>query len=336
MSEQTQVAAPVQPTTLTVAQAAQRYAESKNPVSDAARTLGQRGAEARAQSRLASTTSAQESSEEEEQQPANELSQGTDGSTDDTAQPTETETNQDEPASQTIDLGDGVIATADEVREWVMLKADHTRKTQDLAEMRKGLEAKESQKLALLDNVIGGLQQQLGQPKELDALVEEYGAEEGLKKYAQQDRQIKEIQRAQGLRKQAEQQRYSESLDLRDKQLAESYNKEWSDPAKRDADYTKLTAYALKLGADPEEIRHMTKPWMIQVLHKASQHDALESGKPAVMKVVNGKPQVVKPGAKVSAQAQRHTGIQQATQRLKSSGSIADGAALLRAMRGGS
>lgn len=338
MSEQTQSAAPAQPTTLTIAQAAQRYAESKaqaaNPVSDAARTLGQRAAQAR-QERTTEAAAQSQEPDEGEQQSENDP-EGTLGTTDDTASPNDSEADaQGEPAPQTIDLGDGVTVTLDEVREGFMLKADHTRKTQEISERQKALDARESQKLAQLDDVVQRLRQQVGQPKEIDVLVEEFGAELGLKKFAAQSRQIRDIQHAESLKQETEARALVHSLVQRDKQLAETYNKAWSDPAKRDADYTKLTAWALNEGYSPEEVRALTQPHYVRTIDKAAKYDALMAAKSKVTAATTGKPSVVRPGAKVSAQSSQHNSIAQAQQRLKTSGSIADAVALLRARRGG-
>jgi len=339
MSEQTQVAAPQQPTTLTVAQAAQRYAESKvapaNPVSDAARTLGQRAAQARQERTTQANAQSQEIAqpvEDEQPNPGDEPQDNTAAAESPDAKTAEA---QDDP-SGTIDLGEGVALTKDEIRENIMLKADHTRRLQALAEERKGLEAERSQKLTQLDTMIGHLQQKIGQPKTLKQWLSEDPVS-GLERFADQQEQMAEIDRAQMAKSQAEQRAYSEAVNLRDKQLAESYQSSWSDPAQRDKDYTAMSVYALKEGADPSEVKMMTKPWMIKVLHKAMLQDAAEANAGNVTKMISGKPQVVRPGAKVSAQAQRQSSIQQATARLKSTGSIADAAAILglrRAQRG--
>lgn len=336
MSDQAQAAVPAQPATLTYAEAASAYAAAKaagiaNPVSEAARTLGQRGAQAR-QERLAQ---AQAKPPEDAQPPENEPSaDSTPGATDDGVSPDATDPSQDEPAAQTIDLGEGVIVTADEVRERLMLKADHTRKTQELAEMRKGLEAERSQRLTQLDGIIGALQQKIGQPKTLKQWLADDPVQ-GLERFADQQEQMQEVNRAHQAKTQAEQHAFSEALQLRDKHLAESYNTEWSDAAKRDADYTKLSAFALSLGAKPEQVRNMTDPWMIQVLHKASQFDALKAEGAKVTKAIADKPQIVRPGVKVSGQAAQQNSVQQGMSRLKQTGSIADAAAVLGLRRRG-
>ena len=340
MSDLTPAAAITPPATLTVAQAAQKYAEAKaagiaNPLSEAARTLGQRGAQARQERQAQVAAQPQESPQEEEQQPENEpTDKGTPGETDDTAPPVETGAKPDEPAVQTIDLGEGVTVTLDEVRNGLMLKADHTRKTQELADIRRSLETERSQRLSQLDGIIGALQQKIGQPKTLSQWLAEDPVN-GLEQFAKQADQIAEVNRARDAKMQAEQRGHTEAIDLRDRQLAESYNTAWADPATRDKDYTALTQFALQEGATPDEIRMMSKPWMIKILHKASKLDTLEANAAVIRKTVVSKPQVIKPGAKVSAQAAKSTSIQQGMERLKQSGSLADAVAVLRARRPG-
>ena len=160
-----QVAAPVQPTTLTYAQAAQKYAESKvekpNPVSEAAKTLGQRSATARQERQAATDAEAQPEAESTAEATQGDTTETDTALTDEQA--AETEAQDDGP----IDLGEGVSLTKDEIRQNILRQADYTRKTQDLAEMRKALDAERSTKLTQLDTVIAQLQQRAGQPKSL-------------------------------------------------------------------------------------------------------------------------------------------------------------------------
>ncbi len=126
MSEQTQAAAqPAQPASLTVAQAAQKYAEAKangvaNPVSEAARTLGQRAAAARLERTTQAAAGVQENEQQVEDEPA--LSGEPLDNTVTTESPeVKTAGDQDDPESGTIDLGEGVNMTKDEIRESLLL-----------------------------------------------------------------------------------------------------------------------------------------------------------------------------------------------------------------------
>lgn len=345
MSEQIQAAAPVQPATLTVAQAAAQWGAAKaagrtvddgaqkgNSISDAARTLGQQSAQAR-QARQAEAAAAQETAQQPEE---NAISAPEGETTDPELAPGEQQPEAELTSSETIDIGEGVTLTKAEIRENILRRADYTKKTEEVARERKALETERSQRLSQLDSIIGALQQKIGQPKTLKQWLSDDPIG-GLERFADQQEQMAEVNHAHQAKTQAEQHAYSQALDLRDKQLAESYNTAWSDPAKRDADYTAMTAYALKEGASPNEVKMMTSPWMLKVLHKAMLQEGAAAGAENVTKLIAGKPQVVRPGAKVSAQAGRQSAITQATARLQKTGSLADAAAILglrRAQRG--
>ncbi len=325
---------------------------TKNPISDAARTLGQRAQAARQERQAEAARQAEESAETTESEAEggdveDEPEAGSDAEAEGTqdelttangesSTETETDANTVELAEgQTIDLGEGVRVTRDEIRDGFMMKADHTRKTQALAAERKQLEADRTQRLSELDKVIAAGKQVLPQAKDLDVFVEELGAEEGLKAYSRQQKMFGELSKAWNAAENEKQRIHLDSEAARDKDLAENYNKAWADPVKRDKAYTELSAYALKDGATPEELRGMTKPWMLKALDKAAKYDALQANKGKVTTMVANKPKVVKPGARLSNQAAGQTSIQNAQAKLKSSGNIADAVQLLRAMRGG-
>lgn len=351
MTEATQAAVqPAQPQALTVAQAAQKFAEQRasaqeqgqqgNQVSDAARMLGQRAAQARQERQAQAAQQTGESSQEEggtvEDDSATEAAETLNAETDQTGQPGETETQAEAQGEseaeqpQMIDLGDGLTVTLDEVRDGFMLKADHTRKTQAVAEKSKAVD----QKLEQLDKIIGALRAKAGQPKTLSELMQEYGRDEGLDRYAAQEDEQKRIRAAEGVAQRQRNDILNTKIRERDEVLAQTYNKEWADPAKRDAAYTELSEYALKRGATSEMIRAMTEPWMIEILDESRQLRALKSKGAEVKKIVAAKPKVIKPGAKVSAQAGAFSNVQRARDTLKKSGSLADAVALLRAQRG--
>lgn len=318
---------------------AQRRAggDTKDPVREAARTLGQRGAQAR-QERQAQAQTAQElPEEEEEQQTVDNPEQGTPGDLSvEQAQSTETEAGEGEPSEgETIDLGDGVKVTRDFVKEGLLRQADYTRKTQAVAERAKALDARETQALSQLDQVVQVFAQKIGQPKTLKQLLADDPAN-ALERFADQEENQRSLAIATEVRNRHQAEATQRTQAERDAYLAEKYNTAWSDPAKRDQDYTALTTYGLKLGAHPDEMRQLNKPWMIQVLDKAAKFDAIQAQKGKVTTALNGKPPVIRPGAKVSASAAKQSQVQAAQQRAKSSGTLADAVALLQSRRAAS
>lgn len=349
MNEQAQAAAaPAAPQPLTIAEARERYTASKaaakaeaNPVSEAARTLGKQAAAAR-QARQAEASATTQQAPVEQEQPVEDESQAGDTQDDsDTAtgeQPGEAEANvEGEPdENQTITLRDGTKVTLDEVSDGFMLKADHTRKTQVLAEERKSFETARTQRLSDLEQSLGLVKHVLPQPKPLHAYVEELGSEEGIKAFGRQGEYLEKLAGAMRIADQEKAKARFDAETARDGHLSENYNKEWSDPKKRETAYTELSGYALQLGATPDDLRTAPIPaYVIQALDKAKKYDALQAGKGAVTKMIADKPRVTKPGAKVSGQSVAQTTVQNAHAKLKSSGNLADAVALLRTMRAG-
>lgn len=229
-----------------------------------------------------------------------------------------------------IDLGDGVQVTLDQVREGFMLKADHTRKTQALADERRALEAMRGQKLAALDAALQALQREAVPMKGLQAYLAEDPAN-GLQRFAQQ---VDRLQRLAAARETARQQRgehMAAARAARDRRLAQDY---WRSAQDADAGIAAATAYAQGYGYDAAYLAEaMIDPTVVAILDKARQFDELQAGRARVSRMVADKPKVVRPGAKVSAQAASQSAAQAARSRLRSSGTLSDAVAYLQAQR---
>lgn len=353
-----QVAAPAAnaaPVPMSVAQGAQALAERRAQQvqpqqidkSEAARTLGKAGAEALAKRRAEAANAAQEAQQTTTDDPeANALSaaNGTQAGETESEALTDQADQVTDGESQAIeaipladdakyDLGDGVVVTAEEVRDGFMLKADHTKKTMALAEERKAFESQRDQKLSRLDKIVLTLQASLPQPKSRKEFTDEFGWEEGMDRFEEQNAKIARINAAQGV---AERERFAllaEKTTDRDKVLAETYRKEWTDAAVRDKEYTDMSAFALSLGASPEQLREMVEPWMLKGLHMAFLHHQAEQGRSKIVQTIADKPKITKPGAKVTAQAGAQNSYQNAMGNLKKSGQLQDAVAALRARR---
>lgn len=349
MSEITQVAAQPaqQPQFLSAAEGAKMLAARReqtktetNPVSDAARTLGQRAAEARKQRTTEAPREAKASQEEvqhvEDEQALAAVEPQDEAETAET--PSEQQEAQETPESDDgvqIDLGEGVKLTKAEIREGIMLKADHTRRLQADAGKRKAFETLASQKLGVMDQAIELLGQRIGNPKPLSQFMKDLGDPvAAAEAFDAQQAEIAAFQAARTLAGRQRAELVDQAIDQRDGYLAEHHNTEWADPEKREQAYTALTQFALKHGAKPDQLRNLTDPWMIQVLDWAMQHKATEAAKAKVTKAVGAKPPVVRPGTKVNAGAAAQSNLQTAQAQLKKSGSLADAVALLRARRG--
>jgi hypothetical protein len=101
---------------------------------------------------------------------------------------------------------------------------------------------------------------------------------------------------------------------------------EWKDEAKWNAARGKLREYGQSVGFTAEELSQAYDPRAIVLLEKARRYDALQANKP--------KPQVASKGPKpmragnIASSPRQSTDIAKVKQRLKSSGSVNDAAAL--------
>lgn len=345
MTEATQSgAAQAAPQSITTTQAAQMLAERRAAAatpntSEAARILGQRAAQAR-QERQAQAAQTEETPQESgnTEDESNPMGDTPGDETADAEQPNETESQpENEPAEQTIELEPGLKVTLDDVRNGFMLKADHTRKTQALAEERKALEAERTQRLTQLDKLIASIEPLAGdnKPKTLRDFVHEHGAEEGLIQFHEHQKRVEAAKRlAHETRTRAQQEARVKAEQDCDQYLVENHNKEWADPRKYEAAQVEITKYAKSLGFSNDEIYALgVMPGAIIALDKARQYDALNSKQGEVKKTIAAKPAVFRPGAKVSAQAGAQSAAQSAKAALKSSGSVADAVKYLQAQR---
>ena len=342
MSDQVEAAAaPAAPQAISMSEGLARYTASKaaakaevNPVSEAASVLGKQGAAARAQARQAQATQAQEPPEEEQQQTNAEDDPEVEGTLDETAtdeQPAETEAvAEDEPAPQTIDLGDGLKVTLDEVRDGFMMKADHTRKTQALASERNQFESDRTQRLQLLDTALAAMREKIGQPKSLSQWLSEDPVN-GLARFAEQSDELERLALINRTRAQEQQHHDRQNRANVISALKETHGD------KAEAHFNAAVDYAAaNTGMDKSYLGAMlANKDAVAILHKAIAFDAIQAGKGKITKLIAEKPKVTKPGSKVSAQASQQTNVQAAHAKLKSSGKLADAVALLRTIRGG-
>jgi hypothetical protein len=331
-------------TAITASEAARRFGAQRqaqatqNPVSDAARTLGQRAAEARKQLRTteapAKTQEAKTDEVEAGQHVEDDQTQLGEAQDEVTASADTPDENapepQDDPDAGMIDLGDGVSMTKEEVREGILLKADHTRRLMEHSEVKKQFEADRTQRLQLLDNAVVAAQQLLGQPKDPESLIEEFGMDEGMKAYFRQVKQFETLGNVIQARQQ-EQAKHQETLKQSTiKELSAKHGE------KSEEVFSKaVQAVASKTGSDPKNVEAMlAHPEAVEFVVDALKWREMEANKPKVTKMVAGKPAVIKPGAKVSAQANAQNRVQKAEATLKQTGKLADAVALLRASRG--
>jgi hypothetical protein len=334
-------AAPAAPQQISASQGAQMLAERRaasqahTDKSEAARILAKAGHEARKQRTTEVQTQPQESTQVEGDNEQDDETQGTtegETLTEETASSEQTDETQtdatDESQDGTIDLGDGVKVTLDQVREGFMLKADHTRKTQSLSEERKAFESERTQRLSLLDNLIGVAQAGLGQPKSMKQWLAEDPID-GMMKFAEQQERLEQFGNLIATRQQEQAHHIGQLKQATLKGLETKHGDKAGDVFSRAVQYV-----ASKTGTDAKSVEAMlSHPEAVELVNDAMAYRELKAKEKDVTRTIAEKPKVVKPGAKVTAQAQNQSAVQNARARLKSSGSLADAVAYLQAQR---
>lgn len=223
---------------------------------------------------------------------------------------------------------DGEEITLSQIREWKegnLRQSDYTRKTTEVADQRKALDAKSLQQDAaiksLADNVAA-----------LDSLIAEEEAsinwdelaDEDPAEYLKQERKLK-AKKAKLVKAKADQK------DLFNAKLAEESNiligkiPAWSDPQVRDSEFKAALEYASSIGLD---LTGVSDHSVYLALVQASKFNAIDSKKALTAKKVRKAPKAVK-AAKGRAKA-RPTEMEDAKARLRKSGSKRDALAAIK------
>jgi len=251
----------------------------------------------------------------------------------------------DEPGSpQTVKVkvhGEELELPIEEVAKGYQRQADFTRKTQELAEQRKAMEADLAQSKAQYAQIINQLGQALDgqQAKAPDPSLAETDPYEYTRQLAQwqehkaRSEAIKQEQaRMQEEHKQMEVQRLHQHV-AREGQVLLERIPEWRDQSVMKAEQTKIRNFLQDFGVKPEELSDpysvfQTDHRAILLARMAMKGAALAEGKPKAESKAKGKPKVAKPGAARSKG--EVDGYQRARGRLKKTGSLDDAAAALK------
>lgn len=223
-----------------------------------------------------------------------------------------------------------------ELKDALLRNADYTRKTQEVAELRRATEQRE-QTLRMVQHAMDAtfdkavelreLQSRLAQFDQFDwqAMASQDPTETTKLNLAYQQIQRQaaekqaELQQAYSQQQQLEAQRRQQILQIEAQRLKQSlpaFNEEMAARIRE----TARSGY----GITDAELDSLADARYVQILHDAMQWRSLQSKKPQAMKKVAEAPRVIKPQG--SAQRPRN---QAALQRLKASGRVEDLAALL-------
>ena len=266
----------------------------------------------------------------------------------------ESEDTDEEPEVEADDtiVFEGQEYKIDDLVKGGLRQADYTRKTQALAEQRKGMEAAQQQYTAesqavqaerqqyinALSQIIQSSAQGLDQFARIDweSLKEEDHIEYLSKKDEYREAQEK-VQQHQFAMQQAQQRQGVESehqhrimLQQEHKALVDKHP-DWADDSKRRELGSKLRDYAMAEGYSQEELSNLYDHRAVIMLNKAMKYDALQSSDIRGKKVKN-KPKVMRSGKGVQKSDEGRTKRKAKMKRLQSSGHIDDAASILEDM----
>ena len=229
----------------------------------------------------------------------------------------------------------------DELLKGYSRTADYTRKTQEIADQRKAVEAEKAkieeasklrdtyaQRLGIIEQMLK--QQDSGEDlaslKETDPI----GYAVKVAEQAEREKQLSAVRAEQqriAQQQQGEQQeRLKTYLAQEAQKLAEAIP-EMNDPAKGQAIRTDIRNFAQKLGYSEQELSQVYDSRAVTALYKAMQYDKLMSGKGDATKKVQQAPKMLKPGTS-TPEARQTQEVKQLRGRLKKSGKARDAASI--------
>ena len=255
----------------------------------------------------------------------------------------DTETEEEEqPRYKVKAAGEEKEVTLDELVKGYQLGADYTKKTTEVAEQRKAVEADRqaieeakyardtyAQRLQAIEEFIVAQspQEDLNLLKENDPI----GYAVKVAELSERKDQLQAIRAEQYRIAQVQQSEQARAMSDRVAQEASKLAQvlpEFSDPAKGDNFRKEIRSYGKTLGFTDEELSQVYDSRHVLTLQKAMMYDKLQKSKPAITKKVNEAPRMLRAGTSggnKQSDAQKLT--QQKTQ-LRNSGKVRDAAAL--------
>jgi hypothetical protein len=296
------------------------------------------------QAELDETQPAEESEEETEAAASEEDDSGVEDAPDEESSEEQSEEEeepeeQEQPQTFTVKVdGKEVSVTLDELQKGYSRTQDYTRKTQQIAEVRKQVEQEthavraEREQYAQL---LGALQAQLqsSEPQvDLERLYHEDPIEWVRQKEVMRERQEKlgaiqsEQQRLSQVA-QYEQQRAMEAQLASQQEALLAALPDWKDPKKAKAEKALVIESAKAAGFSDEDLKSVYDHRLVLLLRKAALFDQMVSKRQGIKPVVNNGPRPAKPGA--AGRVSTTTESVRAKQRLAKTGRIDDAASAI-------
>jgi len=237
--------------------------------------------------------------------------------------------------------GEEKEVTLDELMQGYQLGADYTKKTQEVAEQRKAVEAERNaileakqvrdQYAQRLNAMEQFLIQTQDRPEDLAAMKENdpIGYAVKVAELTEKKEQLDKVRVEQQRIAQQQQAEYQQQLQQRAHEEAQKLSQvlpEFSDPTKGEQLRSEIRNYGKSVGFSDEELANVYDSRHVLMLHKAMQYDKLQKSKPSVTKKVAQAPKMVKSGTKIK-EGNRDVRKRQMN-KLKQSGKVRDAAAL--------
>lgn len=198
----------------------------------------------------------------------------------------------------------------DELLKGYSRTADYTRKTQEIAETRKVVEAERqkiedaarlrdtyAQRLSVIEQMLsqGEKAEDLAALKEADPIGYAVKVAEQTEREKQLAAVRAEQQRIAQQQQSEQQERLQAHLQVEAAKLQEAIP-EMADPAKSQAIKTDIRNYAKKLGFTDQELAQVYDSRAVTAIYKAMQYDKLTAGKSEAVKKVTQAPRMMRPG----------------------------------------
>ena len=282
-----------------------------------------------------------EQAEAQEAEPQTEEVEQAEAEEDEAEEQEDTETEEEEqPRYKVKAAGEEKEVTLDELVKGYQLGADYTKKTTEVAEQRKAVEAERAaieeakyardtyaQRLQAIEQFITSQtpQEDLSYLKENDPI----GYAVKVAELSEKKEQLNAIRAEQYRIAQMQQSEQAQAMQQRVAQEAQKLTAilpEFSDPAKGETVRKEIRNYGKTLGFTDEELSHVYDSRHVVTLHKAMMYDKLQKSKPAVTKKVSEAPKMLKAG---SSTGNNNTDtIKKQKAQLRNSGRVRDAAAL--------
>jgi len=249
--------------------------------------------------------------------------------------------------SATVEV-DGEEITVEELKRGNLRQRDYTRKTQELAEARKELEANYEEiqrERAQYAQMLPALQERLQQPVEqepdwdtlydTDPVMAAKAERQWKKQQGERQAQLQAVeaerQRMAGLEQQRLEQMQAQYFEQQ-RELLPELIPEWRDNSVASKEAKDIRGFLLKEGFSEQDVNGLTNATLVKLARKAMLYDQGQTrATEAKKKPKTQKTKTLKAGSRGS-QPRPKTGQQQALQRARSTGRIADAAAAIKTL----